>query len=176
MTDVRGGEQDRTAQAIVRMEPAGTGQDAAWLTITSWQGDGLHVDRLQPVGPDTYRSTEPMPLHGNWKTMVRWHDGRAMVAIPIYMPADPALGLPEIPAEPEVTRDSQPEWQVLQRETKHGVPSWLWVVSSMVVLVCSLTLLISLGWGAQRVSRVGRTGEPDGAAEPLIGVGARWTR
>ncbi|GAA3354618.1 hypothetical protein GCM10020366_69330 [Saccharopolyspora gregorii] len=155
LTDVRGGPQDRTAQAVIRMSPPGTGQDATWLTTTGWQGGGLHVDRLVPIGPDTYRTTRPMPLHGTWKTMIRFHQGRAQVAIPVYMPSDTAIGLPAVPADAQFSRDSQPEWQVLQRETKQDVPSWLWVVASLVVLACSLALVLSLGWGAHRIGRVG---------------------
>ncbi|GAB2661498.1 hypothetical protein GCM10027271_20330 [Saccharopolyspora gloriosae] len=165
LTDVRGGPQDRTGHAVVRMSPAGTGQDSTWLTMTGWQGGDLHVDRLTPIGPDTYRTNEPMPLHGTWKTMIRFHEGRAMVAVPVYMPADEALGVPAVTADPQFTRDSQPEWQVLQRETKQDIPSWLWVTCSLVVLACSLALVLSLGWGAQRIGRVG-AGAPEPSPEP----------
>ena len=146
--------KDGTAQAVVRIDPPQAGTDPAWLTITGWQGGGLHVDHLRPQADGTYRTTEPMPLHGDWKTLIRLHDGRAMLAIPIYMPADAALGLPELPATPQFTREGQPEWQVLQRETKHGIPSWLWLSASLVVLACSVSLLLGLGWGAQRVHRL----------------------
>ena len=120
---------------------------------------------IELIGPDTYRTNEPMPLHGTWKTMIRFHEGRAMVAVPVYMPADEALGVPAVTADPQFTRDSQPEWQVLQRETKQDIPSWLWVTCSLVVLACSLALVLSLGWGAQRIGRVG-AGAPERSLEP----------
>ncbi|WP_010693775.1 hypothetical protein [Saccharopolyspora spinosa] len=62
------------------------------------------------------------------------------------MPADVALGLPELAAEPLFTRDGQPEWQVLQRDTKLDIPPWLWLSASLVVLACPVTLVVSLGW------------------------------
>jgi hypothetical protein len=153
LQDVHGGPNDRTAQALVRVDPDIFAPDPAWLTITTWQGGDLAVDRLQPIGNGTYRTTQPMALHGQGKTMIRMHAGRAMLAAPVYMPADPAIGLPEVPATQQFTRVAQPEWQVLQRETKPGIPAWLWIGCSLVVLACSIALVLSLGWGAQRVSR-----------------------
>ncbi|QUH00385.1 hypothetical protein HUO13_05745 [Saccharopolyspora erythraea] len=164
LEDVR----DGTAQAVVRLDPPAFAARPTWLTMTGWQGGDLHVDHLRPVGDGVYRTSEPMPLHGNWKTMIRLHEGRAMLAIPVYMPADAALGLPELPATEQFTREGQPEWQVLQRETKHGIPAWLWLSASLVVLACSLALVLALGWGAQRVSGV-VSGEPPAPRRPRRG-------
>src|SRR3954465_13496630 len=94
-----------------------------------------------------------MPLSGHWKTMIRLADGRSLGAIPIYLPADAVLHQPEISATPRFDRPVQRESTILQRERKTGVPGWLWAVASMVVLGCSLTLLLALGWGVGRVSR-----------------------
>ncbi|MCI2420286.1 hypothetical protein MOQ72_22845 [Saccharopolyspora sp. K220] len=156
----------QTGQAEVRLDPPTFAQDPAWLAVTGWQGGGLHVDRLQPLGDGRYRTTRPMPLDGTWKTMLRLHDGRAMLAIPVFMPADAALGLPEIAADPQFTRDGQPEWQVLQRETKRDVPPWLWISASLVVLACSVALVLALGWGAQRLSRA--ISGPDRSQHPVV--------
>jgi|UPI0006869D4F hypothetical protein len=168
---------DDSAHAVVRLQPADFAENPTWLTITSWQGGGLHVDHLQRIGDGVYRTTEPMPLEGSWKTMIRLHDGRAMLAIPLYMPADAALDLPELPATPELTREGQPEWQVLQRETKQGIPAWLWATASGVVLACSIALVLSLGWGARRVSRAiaADSSEPKGSdteQRPEVGAPA----
>ena len=158
LTDV----SDGAGNAVVRMEPAGVETGAAWLQVTGWQGgEGLYVNHLRPVGDGTYRTTEPMPLHGRWKTVIRLHHGRAQVAVPVYLPADQALNLPQVSAAPQFTREAQPEWQVLQRETKHGIPSWLWLAASLVVLVCSITLVMSIAWGAQRVNRAVSGPGPD---------------
>ena len=43
------------------------------------------------VGPGTYRNTEPLPVHGNWKTTLRLHKGFAIAGMPIYFPEDQAI-------------------------------------------------------------------------------------
>lgn len=153
LTDVRQGAE-RTAQARITIEPADAFDETAWLTITGWQGQGLHVDRLIAEGDGVYRTTDPMPLHGNWKTMIRVHDGRRLGAVPIYMPADPAIGAAELTAPQRFTRPVGNERAVLQRELKTDVPGWVWAAASAVVLACTLILVISLGWGVSRVSRL----------------------
>ncbi|GAB3673551.1 hypothetical protein GCM10027589_43390 [Actinocorallia lasiicapitis] len=127
--------------------------DAAWVDITAWQGGGLHVDPLERTGPATYRTTKPMPLTGDWKTLLRIHDGRTLAAVPIYLPADPAIGATELPAEASFTRPVGSERKILQRELKDDVPGWVWAAASLIVLACTLTLVLALGWGVGRTSR-----------------------
>ncbi|MDA0181120.1 hypothetical protein OJ997_12510 [Solirubrobacter phytolaccae] len=134
-------------------------QDPIWLTSTSWQGGGLVVDRLERVGPDEYRTTEPIPMDGEWKTMIRLHYGRTLSALPIYLPADPAIPVEGIPARAETTRDFGPEQQLLQRERKTDVAGWLWAVAYGVVLAIALAFLAALAWGVHRVSATGRPAE-----------------
>ncbi len=153
LTEVASPAPFRTAQAVVRITPAAAVDRPSWLTVTSWQGGGLYVNHLVPVGDGSYRTTEPMPLSGNWKTLVRLQDGRTLTAVPIYLPADVVLGKPEIPAPPQFSRDAVNETQILQRELKEGVPGWLWATALAVVLVCAVLLVLALGWGVSRVSR-----------------------
>ena len=91
LTDVTGSGASREAQATVRVTPASAADDNKWLTVTSWQGGGLHVDRLERVGEGVYRTTEPMPVGGDWKTLVRLHKGTDLTAAPVYLPEDPAI-------------------------------------------------------------------------------------
>jgi hypothetical protein len=153
-------------QARVALTPAGPGlataevvlepslvDDPAWLQLTSWQGGGLVVDRLHRTGPGRYRSTEPVPVTGDWKTLLRLHDGRVLAATPVYLPADDAIDAPEIPAEPTSTRAFVPEVELLQRERDLDAPAWLWATSSLVVLACTLVLVLALAWGVARLSR-----------------------
>ncbi|RJL24859.1 hypothetical protein D5H75_28705 [Bailinhaonella thermotolerans] len=140
-----------TAQATVRLTPPVDGP--TWLTVTAWQGGGLHVDHLVRTGEGTYRTTEPMPLTGTWKTLIRLHDGRKMVGIPIYLPRDEAIGADEVPAAPAMTREGQPEQRILQRELNPNVPTWTWAAASAVVLACTLALILTLAWGVSRLSR-----------------------
>ncbi|KAB2349070.1 hypothetical protein [Actinomadura rudentiformis] len=154
LTNVQGGPASRTAHARVELAPDGAVDDPAWIAMTGWQGQGLHVEPLIRERQGVYRTSKPMPLHGDWKTLIRLHDGRTLAGVPIYMPADPAIGAKELPAPQSFTRDVQSEKRILQRELKSDVPGWLWLASSSVVLVCTVILVIALGWGVSRVSRV----------------------
>ena len=150
--------------ATVALSPAGPGtvdavvtlsqdvDDPAWLQITAWQGGGLVVDRLVRTGSGTYRSTVPLPVDGDWKTLLRVHDGRALVASPIFLPADDALGAAEIPAV-TATRPLAPEVEILQRERNLDVPAWTWAGAALVVLACSIALVAALATGVGRLSR-----------------------
>jgi len=158
VTEGSGSADRATAQADFDFDRAPTDGDAAWLTVTGWQGgdEGLHVDPLQRLSAARYRTTEPMPVGGSWKTMVRLQDGRSIAAMPIFLPEDGVLDEPEIPATDGVVRPVGDERVLLQRELKDGVPSWLWLVAGLVVLACSLVLVLALGWGTSRYSRMRR--------------------
>ncbi|TDD86727.1 hypothetical protein E1298_17145 [Actinomadura rubrisoli] len=166
LTDVHGDAAHRTANARVAFSPADAADDPAWVTITGWQGEGLHVEHLVKERDGVYRTREPMPLHGEWKTLIRLHDGRTLAGVPIYLPDDPAIGAKELPATPRFTRDVQSERTILQRELKSDVPGWLWLACSSVVLFCTLALVISLGWGVARISRLLPGHAVPAAAEP----------
>jgi hypothetical protein len=155
--DVR--QDPRTANVTVQLDPADFVDDPAWMQITSWQGDGLVVTPLEKTGAGAYRTTEPVPLHGTWKTLLRIHDGRVLTAMPIYLPADDALGEEEVPAEDGMTRQAIPEIEILQRElTSSG--GGLWTVANLVVLFCTLALIASISWGVGRYSRRAGDREP----------------
>ncbi|MET0764676.1 MAG: hypothetical protein ABWY29_07400 [Blastococcus sp.] len=149
----------RTANITVELDPADFVDDPSWVQITAWQGDGLLVNVLERTGDGQYRTTEPVPLHGTWKTLLRIHDGRTLTAMPIYLPADEALGEDEIPAEDGMTRSAIPEIDILQRELKDS-GGGLWAVANLVVLVCTLALIAALSWGVGRYSRRASTREP----------------
>jgi hypothetical protein len=153
LTDVRGDAGHLTAGAHVTVSPADAVKTPSWVMITAWQGDGLYVDRLVALGGGAYRTRGRMPLSGQWKTLVRLHDGRSIGAVPIYLPDDPAIGAKRLPAPQRFTRPVQDERRVLQRELKQDVRGWLWTAASAVVLCCTLALVLALGWGVARVSR-----------------------
>ncbi len=140
------------ATARVQVTPAGAAEDAEWLTVTAWQGGGLVVDRLRRTGPGRYETTRPIPAAGDWKAMVRLHRGRALMASPIYMPADPAIPAEGVPARAAVERPFQADKRVLQREAKPGVPGALTTVGYLTVLAIALGLLAALGWGLARLA------------------------
>jgi hypothetical protein len=159
--------EPRTANVTVQLDPADALDDPAWVQITSWQGDGLVVTALEETGEGAYRTTEPVPLHGTWKTLLRIHDGRTLTAVPIYLPADEAIGEDEVAAEDGMTRKAIPEVEILQRELKAS-GGGLWTVANLVVLVCTLALIAAISWGVGRYSRRASAGEPypDAPADP----------
>ena len=101
--------------------------DPTWVQITAWQGggEGVVTDRLRRTGDDRYVSTKPVPVGGNWKTLLRVQDGRTLAAVPIYLPADGPLGAKELPADATFTRDFVPEIDILQRERTDEHPAWI---------------------------------------------------
>jgi hypothetical protein len=145
--------------AVVRIDPPSGADDANWFTATSWQGGGLVVNRLQRIREGVYRTTQPVPLTGDWKTMLRLHRGHALTALPLYLPADPAIPVEGIPAHTSLDRAFGPEPQLLQRERKSAA-GWLWAAAYGTVLAIALAFLAALAWGVHRVSRPDRDPSP----------------
>ena len=145
--------------AKVKLEPANLiDANPTWVHILSWQGGskdvrGVVSDQLRRTGPDTWESTKPMPVYGNWKTLLRLQDGRMLAAVPIFLPADAALNAPELPASASFTRDIVPEISILQRERNLDVPAWTWGVANLIVLLCSLAMITALCVTTSRISK-----------------------
>jgi hypothetical protein len=156
LSNVEGGG-DRSVDATVRMQPPAAAADARWLTATAWQGGGLVVDPLQRVREGVYRTTEPIPVHGDWKAMVRLQTGRTIAAVPIYLPPDSAIPVAGVKAPKQFTRGFQVDKQILQRESKKGVPGWIKVAAPLVVLAIALALVAALMAG---LARLGGGGAP----------------
>jgi len=153
----------RHVVGTVTLNPRSTADHAAWASVTSWQDGGMKVDRLQRVSEGVYRFRAPAPAYGDWKTVVRVQNGRTIMGIPIYMPADPAIpGAKLVPASAHFTRTFVADHDLLQRERKTDIPGWLWTAACLVVLVLSLIFMAALAWGVARVARTGDGGTPDG--------------
>jgi hypothetical protein len=158
LTDVPSPPGQRQASADVQLNPPNmAGEHPDWVTILAWQGKmqnhrGLFINRLQKVGPGHYVSTEPIPVWGDWKTLLRVHDGRDLAAVPIWAPADSAIPVPEIPVLANGTRPFAFEVNILQRERDPGVPGWLFTAGGIVVLFFSLSVVTALTWGAGRIN------------------------
>ena len=144
-----------------RFSPGHLAEDTTWANVTAWQGGGLEVEPLEEVSPGVWRSAEPVPVHGEWKSLIRLHDGNSMGGIPVYLPEDPAIPAPEVAASPSFTRDVVPEKEILQREVKDDVPGWTWTVASSAVLALYMGFVLIVCWGVGRVAR--REGDPPGA-------------
>src|SRR6476646_2847837 len=153
--DVRSGP-DREVEATVRMNPPDAAADAEWFDVTAWQGGGLVVAPLNRTAPGLSRSTEPIPVYGNWKAMIRLHDESSLTALPIYLPRDEAIPVGETPAPARFTRSFGDEHQLLQRESKGGHPL-LTVVAYSTVAAIALSLLVLLAWALHRLAVDGKS-------------------
>ena len=153
-------EPHRTVAATVRLSPPGAADDAQWLTVTAWQGGGLVVDRLQRVAHGVYRTTQPIPVYGKWKAMIRMENGRAVDAAPLYLPYDPAIPAKGVPASARSNRPFVRDKEVLQREAKGGAPA-LSVVAYGVLLAIAAAWLVALGFGLRRLQRTAGERYPD---------------
>ena len=78
----------RMVNADVRINPPNFVSDNPnWVSILAWQGHlenqrGEVVTNLEQLGPGHYRTTEPVPVWGTWKTLLRLHDGETLAAVP----------------------------------------------------------------------------------------------
>jgi hypothetical protein len=149
---------DREAYVTVRFDRPSIVRDAEWVSVLAWQGDQPRIlDQLRPVGDGSWRTTRPVPLHGSWKTTLRVHNGRIMLAAPLYLPRDAAIPTPGLTLPAHSTQEMVYDQRVLQVERKVGVPAWLWNGAIMLVLgmIGGLLFLIAAG-----VGRVARAGDP----------------
>jgi hypothetical protein len=144
----------REVAATVRIDPADAASSPAWLNATAWQGGGLVVNRLESIGDGIYRTTEPIPVYGDWKATIRLQNGREVLGMPIYMPKDPEIPWAKpVAAKPQFTRSFVFDHKLLQREQKPGVPTWLKTVAPLVVLAFAFVFLSLLAWGLGRIGR-----------------------
>ena len=159
LTEVPGSADRRMVTADVRINPPDLlTDDPNWVSVLGWQGGlandrGIFIDHLEKLGPGHYRSTQPMPAWGSWKTLLRVQDGRILTAAPIFLAGDPGIGAPEVPAEASTTRPFVAEITILQRERNPDTPMVLWTVGGLVVLTCTLIMIGGLTWGAGRINR-----------------------
>ncbi|OBH49101.1 hypothetical protein A5682_17790 [Mycobacterium mantenii] len=173
LTDLPSTPGQRMVSADVQLRPADMVSDHPdWLTILSWQGRmnnerGLVIDRLAKIGPGHYRSTQPVPVWGDWKTLLRVQDGRTMTAVPIWEPADAAIPAPEVPALASSTRPFVLEVTILQRERDQGAPTWLFTAGGIVVLFLTLMVIAGLTWGAGRLNNSIAEPEPVEDRRPI---------
>src|SRR3954471_9341938 len=150
LATVKSGPQ-RQANATVRLDPPDAAKDARWFNITAWQGGGKIVNRLKPIGPGLYRTTQPIPLFGDWKSTLRLQTGRSVLGLPIYMPADKAIPVKAVPAPAQFTRQFQQDKKLLQREQKKGVSPVLTTIAYAAVLLIAALVALLLVLGLRRI-------------------------
>ena len=165
---------ERTVNATVRISPASAAEDADWVSMTGWQGKGFHLDHLEEVSPGVWRTTEPAPVSGTWKTIVRVHKGDSLMGAPVFLPRDTAIPAPEVPAQAQMTRAFVEDHKILQREVKDDVSQSLWNVGYAIVGLIALGMVLGLGWGLLRLAK--SLGEVAPPPAPTTGREARIAR
>ncbi len=149
---------DRSAYVTVRLDPAGAVDGARWFEALAWQGGGRVLAPMEKVSDGVYRSTQPLPLYGAWKSLVRLHRGqRDLVAMWVYAPADPQIGEPEMSAVSGVRRDFIEEQKVLRREERDDVPGWMWNAGYGLLAVVGGLEVAGIGWLMARAARGSRS-------------------
>ena len=163
----------RTVHATVRLTPPDAAKDALWFETLAWQGrdwqrGGLVKADLERVGEGVYRTTEPLPVHGDWKAIVRLHRGSWLQALPIYLPEDAAIPAPGVAATPTMSRSFVSDKALLQREAKGGNEG-LMLAGYLVLLAIALSWVGAMAWGLGRLDAVAaraRAGVTDAALTP----------
>jgi hypothetical protein len=126
----------RAAIVMIRPDPPGIAQNALWFDTMSWQG------------------LEAVPVDGQWKTMVRLHNEGYLVALPVYMPRDPAIPADEIPARERFRRAFFPDKELLQREAI-TTNSALQQTAYGVLAAIAIAWIAAFAWGLNRLEGEG---------------------
>lgn len=112
-------------QAIidVELDPPDAARRATGFAVVAWQGGGRVSASLREVAPGRYVSSRPVPVAHGWKTLVALQRADEVMAVPVYLPADPEIGASEIPAVAERRSSFVRNTKVLLRE-QHDGPAW----------------------------------------------------
>ncbi|MEY2565871.1 MAG: hypothetical protein QOE35_400 [Actinomycetota bacterium] len=148
---------NRTVSATVTVHPASAADSAAFFNLTAWQGANwsrqrVVIDPLHRVGNGVWRTTVPVPVHGEWKAIVRLHKGRTLAALPVYMPADPGIPATAVLPHASFTRTFVRDKQILQREFVGGSPALQSVAYGSLALV-GIGWVWLIAWGLTRLLR-----------------------
>ncbi|MGH2819425.1 MAG: hypothetical protein ACRDJ5_02090, partial [Actinomycetota bacterium] len=161
--------------ARVALDPPQAARDAEWFNITAWQGGGSVVEPLAERSPGVYEAEGPVPVHGEWKALIRLHRGRSLVAVPVYLPRDPAIPAPAVPARSDFSRPFTSDKRIVLREAR-DVPASLTFGATGAILLLAAAWVMTLTWGLRRLEGPGSGGRrrvPGHAGSNLPSSGAR---
>ncbi|SDD65355.1 hypothetical protein [Actinokineospora iranica] len=146
ISNPHGGGDPRWVHATVTINRADLTEDPIWLNGFAWQGGDFYSTPLEKTGAGEYRTTEPLPVFGQWKSGIRLHAANRLLALaPIYAPEDPAADAEAIPAVSGV-REFMSEIDFLQRERKSDTPAALWTAGYLVVGVLFAAMWALFAW------------------------------
>lgn len=148
-----------TANLTVTLHPASIANDVAWFNVTSWQGSrqlvggtGLQITLLDKVSPGVYRTQHPVPVAGDYKSVLRLATSTSQQAIPVYLPEDKGIPAAGVPASPTFTRSFVPDQQILQREAVGG-SALLKHIAYGILGFLAMLWIATLSFGLRRLDR-----------------------
>ncbi len=147
----------RAALVTVRVTPASAAADHEWLAAIAWQGGGILVRNLHAAGAGVWKTSEPVPLYGDWKTSLRLQQGRALLAIPLHLPREPSVPTPGITRPERFSASFGPDVEVMQTERRDYVPGWLWSPAALIMLLACGLFVAAIAAGVARVVEPLRT-------------------
>lgn len=151
-------DKQRVGDVTVRFSDPSITKDAQWVYALSWQGGGRFYDHMVQQADGTWRTTKPVPLQGNWKTLVRVHGGKTMLSVPVRFPPDPGIGFAGYPDRPHVDRAMVSDTKLMQIERRDDAPMWAWVPATLAVLAANVAVAVFIGFVCVRIGRIpGRT-------------------
>jgi hypothetical protein len=131
------------ANVDVTLDPPDAARTATAFAVSSWQGGSETVlADLKQVAMGRYVSDRPVPITGSWKTMVSLQRGDEVMAVPVYLPADPEIGAPEVPAVPERTERFVRNTTILLREVRGGPPGTAIIAYSGLAVVVGIFITL----------------------------------
>ena len=157
-----------STQVSVTVDKPEVVEGANWFEVFAWQGGSFHRSALHRVSENEWRTTEPLPYGGSWKTLVRLANGTEMVAAPVSFPADEAIGAAAIPLVPERTVTMERDTKLLMREAHAGDTTAALV--AYLALGSFALLWMTLLVFALRSRRLDRPDRLDGARIVMTGA------
>ena len=151
----------RSVFVTAKLDPPQAASQATWFDVTSWQGGngvfhgqivGQWVVPMRKVADGVYRSTLPVPVYGKWKTLLRLATVSSLQAVPIYLPADPAIPAKAVPALPQFTRNFVADKKILQREAVGGSVG-LQRAAYVLLALIGVIWIAGLAFGMRKLDR-----------------------
>ena len=110
--------------------------------------------------PGVYETTEPVPRVRQLEDDdPAPHTATRSPAIPIYLPEDAAIPVPEVPATAARPASSSPTTRS-SSASRRPLRAGCWAVAYAVVLGITLAFLVLLAWGLHRLAKAVEPSEP----------------
>ena len=139
---------DGRVNLAVKLDPPSAARDNQWFEVLSWQGRTpgqlRQLTALREVGPGRYVTERPVPVSGNWKTMLRLAKGTHLMALPVYLPPSPQANRAGVPGAPALGADAGRHLHPAARGARR--PAWLTTTAYAVLGVVVAVWLGLLAW------------------------------